>query len=143
MQSASDPRLRSGAGHVVSVFAQYYPYELDSSLSHESERSAFADRVLALLDRHLPGFGEAVLERTVETPLELERRFGFTGGHIFHGELHPDRVFANRPFRGHRPYRTPISGLYLCGSSAPPGGCVSGIPGRNAGKAVLDDLRTG
>jgi phytoene dehydrogenase-like protein len=37
-------------------------------------------------------------------------------------------------------YRTPIAGLYLCGSSAHPGGGVSGIPGHNAAREMLANL---
>jgi hypothetical protein len=37
-------------------------------------------------------------------------------------------------------YRTPVKGLYLCGSGAHPGGGVMGAPGRNAASVVLEDL---
>jgi phytoene dehydrogenase-like protein len=35
----------------------------------------------------------------------------------------------------------PVEGLYLCGSGAHPGGGVTGLPGRNAARAVLSDLK--
>ena len=38
-------------------------------------------------------------------------------------------------------YKTPIQGLYLCGSGAHPGGGVMGAPGRNAARLVLQDLK--
>jgi len=53
----------------------------------------------------------------------------------------PDQLFSLRPVPGWSGYRTPIRGLYLCGSSAHPGGGVTGAPGRNAAMVVLDDLR--
>lgn len=37
-------------------------------------------------------------------------------------------------------YRTPLEGLYLCGSGAHPGGGVMGAPGRNSASVVIDDL---
>ena len=72
--------------------------------------------------------------------LDLERRFGLTGGNIFHGEITPDQSFDLRPVSGYADYRTPLPGLYLCGSGAHPGGGVTGIPGHNAAKTVLGDL---
>ena len=63
------------------------------------------------------------------TPLDLERRFGITGGNIFHGEMSLDQMFVMRPVAGWARYRTPIRGLYLCGSGAHPGGGVMGAPG--------------
>ena len=38
-------------------------------------------------------------------------------------------------------YRLPIGGLYLCGSGAHPGGGVTGVPGRNAAREILIDVR--
>ena len=71
-------------------------------------------------------------------PPELEERFGLTGGDIFHGALMPEQSFGAR-----FPYRTPVPGLYLCGSGASPGGCVMGAAGRNAAATVLADLLRG
>jgi len=73
------------------------------------------------------------------TPLDLERDYALTEGNIFHGELMPDQLFSFRPVPGWARYRTPIDGLYLCGSSAHPGGGVMGAPGRNAAREILRD----
>lgn len=37
-------------------------------------------------------------------------------------------------------YRTPLHGLYLCGSGTHPGGGVMGAPGRNAALVALEDV---
>ena len=66
----------------------------------------------------------------------LERR-GMVGGDIFHGALHLDQLFSLRPIPGYADYRMPVSGVYLCGSGAHPGGGVTGLPGRNAARAIL------
>ena len=73
------------------------------------------------------------------TPLDLEREFGLTEGNIFHGELSLEQLFFLRPAPGWAKYRTPVRGLYLCGSGAHPGGGVTGIPGRNAAREILKD----
>jgi phytoene dehydrogenase-like protein len=53
----------------------------------------------------------------------------------------PDQLYWSRPARGYAQYRGPVDGLYMCGSSTHPGGGVSGAPGHNAARAVLDDAR--
>ena len=86
---------------------------------------------------------ECDLPRQALSPVDLERRFALTGGHIFHGELTPDQAYSLRPLSGYADYRTPLANLYLCGSGAHPGGGVTGIPGHNAAHAVLADFGTG
>jgi phytoene dehydrogenase-like protein len=82
-----------------------------------------------------------VIARQIHTPLDLERKFGLVGGDIFHGALSLDQLFSARPVVGHADYRTPIAGLYLCGSGSHPGGGVTGLPGRNAAREILRDRR--
>lgn len=76
----------------------------------------------------------------VITPLDIKRRFGIWEGNIFHVDMTPDQLYVFRPTVGMSRYRTPIKGLYLCGSGAHPGGGVTGAPGYNAAHAVLEDL---
>jgi phytoene dehydrogenase-like protein len=77
----------------------------------------------------------------VLTPQDLEETYGLTGGHVFHGENALDQVFTMRPVLGWAQYRTPIPGLYLCGSGTHPGGGVTGAPGSNSAREVAKDLR--
>jgi phytoene dehydrogenase-like protein len=63
------------------------------------------------------------------------------GGNIFHGEMTPDQLFFMRPIPGYADYRTPIAGLYLCGSGTHPGGGVMAVPGRNCARVVLRDVK--
>src|SRR5207245_329629 len=70
-------------------------------------------------------------------PSALERVFNLTGGNIFQGAMPPGQLFAFRPVPGYARYRTPIRGLYLCGSAAHPGGGVMGTPGLNAAREIL------
>jgi phytoene dehydrogenase-like protein len=76
----------------------------------------------------------------VLSPLDLERTFGLVGGDIMHGALSLDQLFSARPVLGHGDYRTPIAGLYMCGSGTHPGGGVTGAPGHNAAHVVKKDL---
>lgn len=139
IQSASEEGLAPAGKHTLSVFAQYVPYTLAEGTWNE-RRDEVGDRVLATLERYVPGLNDLVEDRMVLGPPDLENRFGLTGGNIFHGELLPDWLFDKRPAAGWHRHRWPLAGLYLCGSGAHPGGGVCGAPGRNAARAVLEDL---
>ena len=74
------------------------------------------------------------------TYAELEARVGLTDGNIRHLDLVPAQLLGRRPLPGWAHYRTPITGLYLCGAGTHPGGEVTGAPGHNAARAILKDL---
>jgi phytoene dehydrogenase-like protein len=84
-----------------------------------------------------------VEEVEVLAPPDIEERFGLLGGNIFQGEMTPDQLFSFRPIPGYGDYRTPVKGLYLCGSGTHPGGGVMAVPARDAARVVLRDLRRG
>lgn len=131
-----DPSLAPPGHHIMGIFLQYAPYTLHDA-NWDDIREPYADHVLSLIEEYAPNFQSLVLARQVLTPLDLERRFGITGGNIFHGEMSLDQMFVMRPVAGWARYRTPIHGLYLCGSGAHPGGGVMGAPGYNAARAIL------
>jgi phytoene dehydrogenase-like protein len=93
------------------------------------------------LTEYAPNLRELIVGRQVLTPVDLERKYGLGGGHIHHGEMSLDQLFAFRPMIGWAQYRTPIEGLYLCGAGTHPGGGVTGAPGFNASREVIKDLR--
>lgn len=136
--SALDDSLAPPRHHIVQLFVQYAPYTLRDA-DWSSQRDRFADTCLAEIDRYAPGFSQHVLHRQVLTPVDLEREFALTGGNIFHGAMTPSQLLSLRPVPGWADHRSPLQGLYLCGSGAHPGGGVSGLPGRNAARAVLSD----
>jgi phytoene dehydrogenase-like protein len=76
----------------------------------------------------------------IVSPYDIEQTLGMTGGNIFQGNITPDQIFSFRPILGWANYRTPVEGLYLCGSAAHPGGGVTGAPGHNAAQVILEDL---
>jgi phytoene dehydrogenase-like protein len=131
-----DPSLAPAGRHVMGIFLQYAPYTLRDS-NWDEMREPFANRVFDLIEQYAPGFRSLVVEKQVLTPLDLERRFGLTHGNIFHGEMSLDQMFVMRPLPSCARYRTPIRGLYLCGSGTHPGGGVMGAPGYNAARSIL------
>ena len=139
--STLDQTLAPKGKHVASLFCQHFRYDLGPGRSWDQEREKAADAIIATVDGHAPGFAKSVLGRQIHSPLDLERRFGLTGGDIFHGKMSLDQLFSARPMIGAADYRMPLKRLYLCGSGAHPGGGVTGAPGHNAAQAVLADRR--
>jgi phytoene dehydrogenase-like protein len=139
--STVDPTLAPPGKHVASLFCQHFAYDLPNKLDWDEIREPAADMVVDTITRHAPNFKAAVLGRKILTPLDLEREYGLTGGDIFHGALSLDQIWSARPVLGHANYRTPIEGLYLCGAGAHPGGGVSGLPGHNAAREIVRDMR--
>ena len=134
--SILDPDLAPRGSHVMSVYAHYAPYRLRGS-EWSAETQPLLHTVLSTLDAFAPGTSGLVVAAQVLTPTGLETEYGFRGGHIFHGELALDQLFAARPLLGYARYETPIRGLYLCGAGTHPGGFLTGTSGRLAAGAVL------
>jgi phytoene dehydrogenase-like protein len=131
-----DPSLAPPGRHIMGIFLQYAPYTLHEQTWDEL-REPFGDRVIRLIEEYVPNMSSIVEHRQVLTPLDLERRFGITGGNIFHGEMSLDQMFVMRPVAGWARYRTPVKGLFLCGSGSHPGGGVMGAPGYNCAREML------
>ena len=129
--------------HLMLAFSQYGPYELAEGSWDEGGREEYAARVLKALGEFAPSLESAVEHLEVLTPRDIEERFGLIGGNIMQGELTPDQLFSFRPIPGHGDYRTPVAGMYLCGSGTHPGGGVMGVPGRNAASVILRDHKRG
>jgi phytoene dehydrogenase-like protein len=134
--SAVDPSVAPPGKHLMSMFIQYAPYRLKEG-TWENAREKFADRCFDLLDRHAPNFKRSVIARQILTPVDLEREFNLTGGNIFQGAMNLHQLFMFRPVPGFADYRTPVKGLFLCGSAAHPGGGVMGAAGWNAAREML------
>src|SRR5436309_3545081 len=136
--SVVDTTVAPPGKHVMSFFVQYAPYQLRNA-SWDQVKDQFADRCFDILNEYAPNFKRSVIDRQVLSPLDLERRFGLTGGNIFQGAMTLSQLFFLRPLPGYADYRTPIKGLYLCGSATHPGGGVMGACGYNAAREILRD----
>jgi phytoene dehydrogenase-like protein len=135
-----DDSIAPQGKHIMCIFAQYAPYTLRDG-DWDSMKDAFADRCIDTLAEYAPNIQDSIIHRHVVSPLDLERDYSLTGGNIFHGDMSLDQLFFLRPVAGWAKYRTPIDGLYLCGSGTHPGGGVMGAPGFNAAHELLSDWR--
>ncbi len=138
-----DDSLAPEGKHLMNIFLQYTPYSLSPEVapSWHALKESYADRVMDMIEEYAPGFKNLILHRHIVTPLDLEEEYGMTGGNIFHGEMSVDQLFFLRPVPGWAKYRTPLRGLYLCGSGTHPGGGVMGAPGFNAAREILKDWK--
>ena len=141
ISSTLDDSLAPPGQHVASLFCQHVNPEVDGGW--DAHRDTVARLMIDTVDVVAPNFAASVLGYEALSPLDLERRFGLVGGDIFHGALGLDQLFSARPLLGQGNYRGALGGLYLCGSGTHPGGGVTGLPGRNAAREILRDLRRG
>jgi len=135
-----EPDVAPEGRHVALCFTQFGPFEpVDGGW--EAHREAYGRRVIDTLGRYCPNLPGVVEHVEVLTPPDIEERFGLLGGNIFQGEMTPDQLFSLRPIPGYGDHRSPIAGMYLCGSGTHPGGGVMAVPGRNAATVIARDAK--
>jgi phytoene dehydrogenase-like protein len=136
--TAHEPEGLAPSGkHLMLGFAQYGPYELGEGSWEDGGREEFARRALAAIGEYAPKLEGSIEHLEVLAPKDIEERFGLIGGNIMQGELSPDQMFSFRPIPNYGDYRSPVAGMYLCGSGTHPGGGVMGAPGELAAKSLL------
>ena len=142
--SIGDPSFAPHGQHVVSAYVQYAPYHLRTSepgIGWDVQRDRLGDAATRTIARYAPRFASTVVAREVITPLDLERTYGLTGGHLFHGELGLDQCFVARPLLGWARYTTPVRHLYLCGGGTHPGTGLNGRSGALAARTIARELK--
>src|SRR5215211_934674 len=139
LPSAVDTSLTDDDRWVMTMFTQYGPPDEESWAGDARER--YADTCVESLARFAPNLPNAILEREVLAPPDLERIFGLQGGSIFQGEQDLAQMAFMRPAPDLAQYATPVQGLYLCGAGTHPGGGVMAAGGHNAAKRILKDRR--
>jgi phytoene dehydrogenase-like protein len=135
-----DPSLAPDGKHVLSAYVQFAPYKLREG-NWDARRELLGRTVVDTLAAYAPNLPGLIEGAQVITPQDLETAYGFTGGHIFHGELALDQIFTMRPVLDWARYKTPVRGLYLCGSGTHPGNGLTGASGANAAREIIRDLR--
>lgn len=132
--NVEDPLCAPDGGSVVSILAHFVPYDHESGWT-DATREALGDVVVDLLSQYAPTVTASILAREVLSPVDIETRYGLTGGHLHHGEHALDQLLV-RPCPECARYATPISGLYLCGGGVHPGGGITGLPGLLGARAI-------
>ena len=139
-----DPSMAPPGKHVISCFVQYAPYHLaDGAVWDDKARDAFGETVIDTIAERAPNIRDIIVDRQVLTPLDIEQKIGLSEGNIFQGELSLEQLFFNRPVPGWARFKTPVDGLWMCGSATHPGGGIMGAPGRIAALQLLKSKRSG
>jgi phytoene dehydrogenase-like protein len=140
--SAVDPTIAPQGRHTLFIWGQYFPFELaDKSMSWDDIAEREADKLIEVVNSYAPNVRDSIIDRFIQTPLDLERRLGLLRGNVMHVEMEFDQMFLYRPLPELSGYRTPIENLYLTGASTHPGGGVFAASGRNTAHVVLADMR--
>ncbi|BBA97046.1 putative oxidoreductase [Actinacidiphila reveromycinica] len=162
--SILSPELAATGAHTLTLFGLHAPARLFAADPEGTKRELLAATLAqldAVLDEPLADClatdadGRPCLE--AKSPLDLEREVGLPGGHIFHRDLSwpyaqaPDAADAADEAGGPGTDVTQATGrwgvgtgcgnVFLCGAGAVRGGGVSGVPGHNAARAVLEKAR--
>jgi len=135
-----DPSLAPEGKHVLSAYFQFAPYSLRAG-NWSDRRGELVNIVIKTLGAYSPNLANTVEGAHVITPQDLESTYGFTGGHIFHGEIALDQIFTMRPILDWARYQTPVRGLFLCSNGTHPGNGLTGASGANAAKEIIHELR--
>lgn len=136
--SAIDSTLAPQGKHTLFTWGQYHPYQLAGE-NWDAIREREADKLYDLVCQYAPNMRGKMIDRYIQTPLDLERDLGLLRANVMHLEMSIDQMFFFRPTPDMACYKTPFKGIYLTGASTHPGGGVFGASGYNTAKVVLSD----
>jgi phytoene dehydrogenase-like protein len=140
--SQVDPSYAPGDGHVA-FWWPFAPYAVEGDPQNwDRHKDAYAQRLLQVWREYAGNLDDAnVRARFLFTPLDIERlNANMVRGAVRMGAYIPSQLGVNRPHPLLSGTRTPIEGLYLCGSSTGNGGGVNGAPGYIAANTIAEDL---
>ena len=137
--SSIDPSLTDDDRWIATMFTQYGPSRHDQWKDGDRER--YGDTCVANMAQFAPNLPDAIVEREVLAPPDLEDIFGLQGGNIFQGEQDIAQMAFMRPTPDLAQYATPLEGLYLCAAGTHPGGGVMAASGHNAAQRILKDQK--
>lgn len=105
-------------------------------------REEFTERCVRHLAHYVTNLtAKNIVNQFGQTPIDIERHLpNMVGGDTQVGELAGDQILDKRPVPECSQYKTPVKGLYICGSSAHPCGNITGGPGYNAAGVICKDL---
>jgi phytoene dehydrogenase-like protein len=136
-------RTLAPAGKHLAFWWPWAPYDLDGDPTNwDLRKGEVAEILLEQWRRHATNLNNRnILGHALVTPLDTERNLITMrrGSHRIGASL-PQQMGVNRPIPELSGYRTPLAGLYLCGSTSHPGGAVSGAPAYNAANVIAMDL---
>lgn len=142
LPSYRDPSLVREGYHTASVWIYPAGARLKGRTWDEA-RGEVLEGLINQITEHAPNFRDSLVNVALRTPQDIETENRMTDGSIWHVQHTKDTLFWSRPLPELSGYRSPIDGLFLCGSGQHPGGEVTGIPGHNAAQWFLANPGSG
>ena len=130
--SVMDPSLAPAGQHIASAYGFCFPCKAPKS-ERGKLRDQAAERVIDIISGYMPDFRTRIIDKAVFSSDHFASMHGATEGDFTHGLIHPENMLAARAMVPGSAHRTPIDGLYLCGSACHPGPGVTFLPGYNCG----------
>jgi phytoene dehydrogenase-like protein len=135
-----DPSLAPAGRHILSIYGGHVPSGPGADHG-EATREIVLNAALDAITQFAPDLSRDALHKQILLASDYEDIFGLPGGNPHHADLTLNQVFFRRPARKYADYKSPIAGLFLSSASTHPGGAVTGVPGYNAAKVVLKNMR--
>jgi phytoene dehydrogenase-like protein len=139
LPTAYTPEMAPPGKHIFGAWVRYAPAR-PRECSWEELREPTMHGITQVVARYAPGFRDLIEWQRLYTPADIERETGITDASIRHVDMTLDQMLHRRPLPAWAAYRTPLDGLWLCGSGTHPCGSVTGGPGHNAAQALLEAL---
>jgi phytoene desaturase len=140
--TVSDPALAPDGCEAFYVLAPV-PHLGNARIDWDDDaiKNAYADRILAALERDLPDLRRHIVTRRIFTPRDFETQLGAYQGSAF--SVAP-QLKQSAYFRPHNRDRD-IPGLYLVGAGTHPGAGVPGVinSAKATARVIFDDLLGG
>lgn len=137
--SVLDPTLAPPGKHTLGLHV-WVPYELAGGRDWDDAKEEMTMRLFDAYAARAPNLKGKIIGWAARTPKDWETVTDNPHGNMFHVDYVPHQTFGLRPLPELSDYRTPIEGLYLSGAGMHPGPAITGLPGHNTAKAVLEDL---
>ena len=134
--SLLDDTLAPEGFHIASAYGFYFPCDAEKS-KRGKLRDQFGEMIIDHIDMHMPGFRDLIVDTAIFSSDHFATMEGASNGDWTHGLLHPDQMVGDRCLIEGTGHTTPISNLFLCGSSCHPGPGVTFLPGYNCAFEVL------
>ncbi|UCD56061.1 MAG: hypothetical protein JSV16_09415, partial [Candidatus Hydrogenedentota bacterium] len=129
-------------GKYTGLARQFAPFKLNGSEEEwEKVKVEYSERCIEKWRDYAPNLdGNAIIAYAPYTPKEISDRLAsMVNGDWMLGDILPDNLLSERPFRALSQYRTPLKGLYMCGSTQHPHGYITFAPAYNALQVIADD----
>lgn len=107
----------------------------------DKTRETIGERAIKEMAQYYEGIEQLEIARRVQVQPDLAKRFHAVDGNVFHVDTFITRMGPLKPAIGFAGYKTPIPGLYLSGGSTHPVSGICGLPGQNAARTLLRELR--